>query len=97
MILYGYLYIVYALILTYLVIGFIISFETTAAMSGGRFAVKWIKEHFSYAEFYYSVILFYPMLLLAYFLLEYIPSLITREIRCEFNLDALFEDLYNSK
>lgn len=94
---FWYLHIVYAFILTYLSIGFIVSFETTAAMSGGKFAVKWIKEHFSYNEFYYSVIVFYPMLLLAYFFLEYIPSFITHEIRCEFNLDALFEDLFNSK
>ena len=97
MIVFWYLYLAYAFVLTYLIIGFVVSFETTAAMSGGKFAVKWIKEHFSYYEFYYSVIIFYPMLLTAYFFLEYIPSLITHEIRCEFNLDALFEDVFNSK
>jgi len=94
---YWYLYMGYAFLLTYLIIGFVVSFEATAAMSGGKFAVKWIKEHFSYNEFYYSVIIFYPMLLAAYFFLEYIPSLITHEIRCSFNLDALFDDVFNSK
>lgn len=90
-------YIAYAFLLTYLVLGFIISFEVTAAMSGGRFALKWLREHFSYEEFYWSVIIFYPMLRLAYFFLEYIPSVFTHEIRCQFNLDSLFDDLFNYK
>lgn len=90
-------HIVYALLLTYLVLGFIISFEVTAAMSGGKFAVKWIKDHFTYEEFYWSVIIFYPMLRLAYFFLEYIPSFITHEIRCAFSLESLFDDLFNCK
>jgi len=94
---FWYLYIVYAFVLTYLILGLIISFETTAAMSGGKFAVKWIKEHFSYKEFYFSIILFYPLLLLSYFFLEYLPSFLTREIRCVFSLDSLFEELFNSK
>jgi len=94
---FWYIYIAYAFVLTYLILGFIVSFETTAAMSGGKFALKWIKEHFSYEEFYYSVIVFFPMLLLVYFFLEYLPSYIKHEIRCEFNLESLFNDLFNSK
>lgn len=90
-------HIIYAIVLSYLVLGFIISFEVTAAMNGGKFALKWIRDHFSYEEFYWSVIIFYPMLRLAYFFLEYIPSFITHEIRCEFNLESLFDDLFNSK
>jgi len=92
---FWFLYIVYAIILTYLVLGFIISFEVTAAMSGGKFAVKWLRKHFSYEEMYYAVIIFYPMLRLAYFFLEYIPSFFTHEIRCAFSLQSLFEDLFN--
>jgi len=92
---FWFLYIVYALVLTYLVLGFIVSFEVTAAMSGGKFAVKWLREHFTYEELYYAVIIFYPMLRLAYFFLEYIPSFFTHEIRCVFSLESLFEDLFN--
>ena len=95
--LFWFVYIAYAFVLTYLVIGLIVSFETTAAMSGGKFAVKWIKEHFTYKEFYLSTIVFYPMILISYFFLEYLPSFISHEIRCEFNLDALFYELFNSK
>ncbi len=91
---FWFLHIGYALILTYLVLGFIVTFEVTAAMSGGTFAANWIREHFSYEELYWSVIVFYPMLLLGYFFLEYLPSLFTHEIRCAFDLDSLFNDLF---
>ena len=54
--------IVYTLILTYLVVGFIIAFEVSAAMNGGKYAVRWLKKHFSYEELYWSVIIFYPII-----------------------------------
>ena len=86
--------IVYTFVLTYFVVGFIIAFEVSAAMNGGKFAVRWLKKHFSYEELYWSVIIFYPMLRLGYLLLEYIPSLFTHEIRCQFDLDSLFHELF---
>ncbi len=92
-----FIYIAYAFILTYLVMGFIMAFEVTAAVSGGKFALKWLKEHFTYEEFYWSVILFYPMIKLGYFFLEYLPSVFTHEIRCHFDLNALFYELFHSK
>ena len=95
--LFWFVHIAYALVLTYLVLGLIVSFETTAAMSGGKFAVKWIREHFSYEEYYYSIIVFYPLLLIVYFFLEYLPSYVTHEIRCVFSLESLFEDLFNRR
>ncbi len=95
--LYWFIHIAYALVLTYLVIGFVVAFEVTAAISGGVFAVKWIREHFSYEEFYWSVIIFYPMIKLGYFFLEYLPSIFTHEIRCHFDMNALFDELFNSK
>ncbi len=91
---FWFLHIAYAFVLTYLVLGFIISFEVSAAMNGGKFALRWIREHFSYEEFYWSVIIFYPMLKLGYFFLEYLPSILTHQIRCEFNLDSLFDELF---
>ena len=88
-------HIVLAISLAYIVLGFIISFEVVGAMSGSSYAVSWIQKQFTYEELYYAVIVFYPMLKLAYFFLEYIPSLFTHEIRCAFDLDALFIDLFN--
>jgi len=93
--LFWFLHIAYAVILTYLVLGFIIAFEVSAAMSGGQLALGWIRKHFTYGEFYWSVIVFYPMLKLGYFLLEVLPSVLTRGIYCKFDLDYLFEELFN--
>lgn len=94
---FWFVHILYAFVLSYIVLGLIVSFEVTAAMSGGEFAIKWLREHFSYEEFYWSALVFYPMLRLAYFFLEYLPSFFTHEIRCQFNLDSLFEELFNYK
>jgi len=88
-------YIVYAVGLTYIVLGFIISFEVIGVMSGSEYARSWVRKQFTYDELYYAVIFFYPMLKLAYFFLEYIPSFFTHEIRCAFDLEALFIDLFN--
>ena len=92
---FWFFHIVYAVSLTYFIMGFIISFEVTAAMGDNDFARKWLKGHFSYEEFYYSVLIFYPMLRLSYFFLEFLPSFFTHEIRCAFDLDALFIDLFS--
>ncbi len=92
---FWFFHIAYALILTYLVLGFIVSFEVSAAMNGGELALKWIRKHFSYEELYWSVIIFYPMLKLGYFLLEELPSFFTHNIHCQFDLDSLFEELFH--
>lgn len=95
--LFWFAYIFYAFILSYLVLGFIVSFEIVLAMSGAEGAFKWLQEHFSYEELYWSVIFFYPMVKLGYFFLEYLPSFITHEIRCQFSLDALFDELFTNR
>ncbi len=91
---FWFVHIAYAFILTYLVLGFIISFEVNAAMNGGKFALRWLRKHFSYEELYWSVIVFYPMLKLGHLFLEYIPSIFTHEIYCEFDLESLFHELF---
>ena len=95
--LFWFTYIAYAFMLTYIVLGFIVSFEVVAAMSGGTFALRWLRKHFSYDELYWSVIVFYPMVKLGYFFLEYLPSFITHQIRCHFDLDCLFYELFNKR
>ncbi len=92
---FWFLHIAYALVLIYLVLGFIIAFEVSAAMSGGELAIRWLRNHFTYHELYWSVIIFYPMLKLGYFLLEILPSIFTRGIYCSFDLDYLFDELFN--
>ncbi len=83
--------------MTYLVLGFIIAFEVTLAMTGSGTAMKWIKEHCSYKELYAEVIIFYPMILLAYFFLEILPHYLFSVDRVEFDIQNLFDKLYKTK
>ena len=83
--------------LTYLVLGFIIAFEITLAMSGSGTALRWIKEHCSYKELYAEVIIFYPMILFAYFFLEVVPHYLFKVNRVEFDIQNLFNQLYKNR
>jgi hypothetical protein len=67
------LFFIYASILTYLVVGFIVAFEAVLAMSGSEFAIKWIRRLYNLRGFMISVYIFYPMLWLVYFFLEILP------------------------
>ncbi len=64
---------VYGAILTYLVLGFIISFEAMLALYGVQSAVEWIREWHKPQTFKTMLIIFLPMLQLAYLFLELIP------------------------
>lgn len=91
------LFISFFLALTYLVLGFIIAFEVTLAMTGSSVALKWIKTHCSYKELYAEVIVFYPMILLAYLFLEILPYYLFSVPRVEFDIQNLFDQLYQTK
>lgn len=62
-----------AAILTYLVIGFVISFESVLCMSGSNAAKEWVRKRYKLKGFMLSTYIFFPMLLLAYLFLEVIP------------------------
>ncbi len=84
------------LVLTYLVLGFIIAFEVVLAMSGSSVALEWIKKHCSYKELYAEVIIFYPMILLGYFFLEMIPHYLFGVGKAAFDIQDLFDRLYQN-
>lgn len=87
----------FAGILTYLVWGFIIGYETISAMSGSTLAVEWIKGHHSYSEFYIESIIFYPMILLGYLFLEMIPHYLFRAQEfVPFDLQKVFDKAFGS-
>ncbi|RLA72605.1 MAG: hypothetical protein DRG24_02440 [Epsilonproteobacteria bacterium] len=89
------LYIGLAAILTYLIWGFVVSFQVVLAMGGTKWALRWIKVRYSYKVFYAEVLIFYPMILLAYLFLEVIPYyLFGVKKLVSFDLDHLFERLF---
>ncbi|MRJ02029.1 MAG: hypothetical protein GXO19_01675 [Epsilonproteobacteria bacterium] len=71
---FGYL-IVFSAILTYLVLGLIIGIESMLALYGVPSAKEWIRRWYTPAGFRRALIIFLPMLQLAYLFLELIPSL----------------------
>ncbi len=83
-------------ILTYLVWGFVVAFEVVLGMSGSKLALRWIKAHHSYKNLYIETIIFYPMILLGYFFLEWLPHLLFKAHLSPFDLQALFEEVFGS-
>ncbi len=62
-----------AILLTYIVLGFLVAFEGVLAMSGSRFAIKWIRKQFSLEGFLWASKISYPFFIVVYFLFEQIP------------------------
>ncbi len=60
-------------ILTYIILGFIISFEALLCMSRSKFALEWVRKRYKLKGFMLSIYIFFPMLLLSYLFLEIIP------------------------
>jgi len=89
---------VYAAILTYIVLGFIVSFESMLALYGVRSAIRWIREWHSPSGYKTMLIIFLPMLQLAYLFLELIPYYlgINGEKR-SFDLDKIFYEVFGEE
>lgn len=94
---FSFWYLFFGSILTYLVWGFIVSFEVNLAMSGSPMALGWLKKHHTYKQLYYEVKAFYPLIYVGYFMLEILPSLLWKSSRSPFDMQRLFETLYKDK
>ena len=87
--------IIFSAILTYIIWGFIIGFESILALNGTKGAIKWIKKHHNPNTFRYMLIIFLPMLHLVYILLELIPFLIGIENSLKsLDLDKIYKNIY---
>jgi hypothetical protein len=94
---FSFWFLFFAVVLTYLVWGFVMAYEIVAAMGGSAQALEWIKAHHSYKELYIGSILFYPMILLGYLFLEMIPHYLFKvQEYAPFDLQKVFDRLYRS-
>ena len=86
----------YIFILTYLVWGFVVAFETVLAMSGSKIALKWIRDRYSKRFFTLEVYAFYPIVLLFYIFYELLPFYlgITKNA-FKFDLDFMFDKIFD--
>lgn len=92
---FSFWYLFLGTILTYLVWGFVVSFEVNLAMSGSAWAREWIKKRYTYHSLYREVKVFYPMILLGYFFLEIVPHYLFGVSEMKgFDLQRLFDGLF---
>ncbi len=94
---FSFWYLLYGSVLTYLVWGFIVSFEVILAMGGSAVAREWIKKHHTYRQLYQEVRVFYPMIWLGYLFLELLPHYLFKAPLTAYDMDRLFEELYKER
>jgi len=70
---YIFLLFLYGSILSYIVLGFIFSFETLLALHKVESAKRWIRKFDSPKSFKRKLYIFYPFYYLGYFFLEVLP------------------------
>ncbi|WP_281951976.1 hypothetical protein [Nitrosophilus kaiyonis] len=87
--------IIFSAILTYIVWGFIISFESMLALNDTKSAIDWIKKHHKPNTYKTLLIIFLPMLHLGYIFLELIPYFlgINKKLR-SFDLEKLYKKIF---
>jgi len=90
--------ILYGSILTYLILGFIIAFESMLALHGIPTALRWIREWHTPSGYKRMLILFFPMLQLAYLFLERIPALFgLNKERRPFDPDRIWHEVFGKE
>jgi len=94
---FSFWYLFYGTLLTYLVWGFMISFEVNLAMGGSKLAKQWIQRHHTYRQLYLEVRAFYPMIYMGYFFLELLPFWLWKAPLGAFDVQALFTELYGEE
>jgi len=94
---FSFWYLFYGSVLTYLVWGFIVSFEVNLAMSGSEMAKAWIRKHHTYRQLYGEVKAFYPMIWIGYFFLELLPHWLLKAPLSDFDMDRLFRELFEKE
>ena len=65
--------------LTYVVWGSIFAMQLLLFYHHLKTATEWFRSRYTFKSFHYEYRIFYPMLWVAYFFLEFVPSIIYRE------------------
>jgi|AAUQ01.1.fsa_nt_gi hypothetical protein len=86
---------VIAVVFTYITWGFAFTVELLLAHNGVESALNWFKRHYTPKSFSIEFKIFYPMMMIMYFLLEIIPSFIYKESLLDFNPKELYEAMLN--
>lgn len=77
--------------MTYLIWGSIFAMEVLLFYNGLKSAEEWFVERYTFKSFKNEYYAFYPMLMIAYFFLELIPSFLYRESFLKFSPSKVLE------
>ncbi len=77
--------------MVYFVWGSIFAMEVLLFYNGLKNAQEWFTERYSFKSFKNEYYAFYPMLMVAYFFLEFIPSILYRESFLKFSPSKVLE------
>ena len=87
-----------AILLTYIVLGFLVAFEGILAMGGSRFAIKWIRRQFSLGGFIWASKVCYPFFIIVYFFFEKLPFYLgLDDSLTDFDLDKMIEKIFKDE
>ncbi len=79
--------------MTYFVWGSIFAMQVLLFYHHLKTATEWFKTRYTFKSFYYEYRVFYPMLWVAYFFLEFIPSIVYREDFLKFVPSNILEEM----
>ena len=77
--------------MTYLIWGSIFAMEVLLFYNGLKSAQEWFVERYTFKSFKNEYYAFYPMLMVAYFFLEWVPSIFYRESFLKFKPSKVLE------
>ncbi|MBN2721586.1 MAG: hypothetical protein JXQ77_02060 [Campylobacterales bacterium] len=77
--------------MTYLIWGFIFSFETLLVAHKVASAEEWFKARYTYESFYKEYVAFYPMLMFVYTVIEVLPTLLDFQKPKRFEPDEILK------
>ena len=79
--------------MTYFVWGSIFAMQVLLFYHHLKTATEWFKTRYTFKSFYYEYRVFYPMLWVAYFFLEFIPSIVYREDFLKFKPSKVIKEM----
>ncbi len=83
------------IILTYLVWGLGFGIELLLLDNGVESAMGWFKERYDFKSFRLEYYTFYPMIIVLYILIEFLPNLLYKEPISRFSPVEIFEKMKN--
>lgn len=91
MVMFGLVWVMLVIVMTYVIWGFIFGFEALLVGHRVKSAEEWFKGRYTYQSFYKEYLVFYPMIMVVYTIVEILPCLLGFEKPKRFSSNAILE------